>query len=142
MGRPPKYTAEQVAAAIRDSNGFVTVAAENLGCTLKTIYRYINKYRVCQQARDQAREKMTDYAEGVLFKLIQSENVAATIFYLKCHGKPRGYLERQVTQHEFAGVKEISGRVIFGWEQADDPNAPGAVQLDDNDDNDPAADAP
>jgi hypothetical protein len=35
-----------------------------------------------------------DFAESQLFKSIQNGSDTATIFYLKCKGKKRGYIDR------------------------------------------------
>ena len=90
-----KFTAKQVADAIRECQGFVTKAAGKLDCSVATIYNYVNRYQSVQEARDESREAMLDFAEGKLLSLIRKGNVAATIFFLKTQGKSRGYIERQ-----------------------------------------------
>ena len=88
-------SAKQYAKALRDANGFVTQAAENLNCTRWAVYKAIKKFPSVAEAKEDAREAMTDTAEGALNKLINEGNVAAIIFYLKTQGKQRGYVERQ-----------------------------------------------
>jgi len=96
-----RYTAEQMAAAIVDAGGFITRAAKALGCSPRTVYRYAEKYITVRHAIETAREERIDWAEDHLFKLIAKGNVAATIFYLKCQAKDRGYIER--IQQEITG---------------------------------------
>ncbi len=100
MGNPKgstakRYTADEVAQAIRDAGGFLTLAAKNLGCSRVTVWRYCRDYAACKEAQEDSRERMKDVAEGKLFGLINSGNVTAIIFYLKTQAKDRGYVERQ-----------------------------------------------
>ena len=59
-----RYTSQQVADALTQAKGFVSVAARNLGCTDQTVRNYIERYAACKQAVTDAREAMIDYAEG------------------------------------------------------------------------------
>ncbi len=90
-----KYTEAQVIGAIRKNRGLITQTAETLGCTSKGAYDYVHRSAAIRTALEEAREAGLDRAEAVLFQLIDEKNVAATIFYLKCVGKKRGYIERQ-----------------------------------------------
>jgi|TARA_R100000049_G_C1914630_1_gene61203 hypothetical protein len=90
-----KFTAKEVADAITQAKGFITVAARRLGCRRDTIYRYIKEYASVREAKDDAREIMLDITEGKLFEQIQEGNMTAIIFHLKTQGKGRGYIERQ-----------------------------------------------
>ena len=101
-------TAEQVIAAIKDSRGFASKAADILGVSRSTFYRYLDKYATAKQALQDTREKRHDYVENQLMKLIDSGNVASTIFYLKTQCKSRGYVERQEVTGKEGGPVEIS----------------------------------
>ena len=48
-----------------------------------------------REVAEQAAETLTDLAEQELYKLIKQGDKPAIIFYLKCKGKDRGYIERQ-----------------------------------------------
>lgn len=89
-----KYSAEDMATALRDAKGMVTVAASKLGCSQQTIRNYAARYASVQTAIDESREQMLDVAELQLAKQINSGNISAIIFYLKTIGKRRGYIER------------------------------------------------
>ncbi len=100
MGNPKgstdkRYTADEVAQAIRKAGGFLTLAAQNLGCSRVTVWRYCRDFATCKEAQDDARERTKDLAEGNLLQLIRAGNVTAIIFYLKTQAKDRGYVERQ-----------------------------------------------
>jgi hypothetical protein len=96
-----RYTAKQVAEAVREARGFITVAAEALGCHRSTVQRYVNEYATVQDALEDAREKRHDFVENKLMAAINDGNVTAMIFYLKTQCKDRGYVERY--QQEVTG---------------------------------------
>ena len=85
---------EHVAQALLNSKGFVSAAAKALNSTRAVIDHYIEEYEVVQDALVVAREDVTDMVEAKLLQLIQADNVPAITFYLKCHGKDRGYVDR------------------------------------------------
>ena len=59
-------------------------------------YHYMWKliYPEYQAGCESVTNTMLDIAESQLFKHIRSGNLTAIIFYLKCLGKPRGYVDR------------------------------------------------
>lgn len=124
-GHNGRYTAEQMVTAIREEEGFITRAARKLGCSPRTIYNYAKRYITVQQAMDDAREERIDWVEDKLFGQIENGNVTAMIFYLKCQGKGRGYIDRQVIEHSASG--EIKLRVVYD-EGPDSPPAPAAPE--------------
>jgi hypothetical protein len=99
MAKQNGRTAKQYAKAITEARGFISVAAKRLGCSRSTMYRAIDKYPTVAEAVEDARESMTDLAEGKLVEQINGGNTTAIIFYLKTQGKKRGYVER----HEHTG---------------------------------------
>lgn len=66
MARTQEYTAEEVVAAIRESNGVVKTAAANLGCDPSTVYRYANRYVTVQEALEESRKNLATEAEGYM----------------------------------------------------------------------------
>ena len=99
MGQTARFTAQQVADALIQAKGFISIAALNLGCANNTVRNYIEKYAICKQACTDARETMIDVTEGRLYQEINAGNITAIIFFLKTQAKHRGYVERQ----EFTG---------------------------------------
>lgn len=100
LGAKQRYTVKEVKKALQEAKGFLTVAADSLGCTYITVLNYISRYPELDEIRKEAREKMKDYAETTLLSKIQKGDVACLLFFLKCQAKERGYVERQ----EIAGV--------------------------------------
>lgn len=95
MAKPEKFTAEEMAQALTEAKGFISVVAKRLGCNQSTVRNYIARYACCREAVENSREAMKDFAESKLFKLVDEENITAIIFYLKTQGRDRGYIERQ-----------------------------------------------
>ena len=50
MGQTARFTAQQVADALTQAKGFISIAAINLGCANNTVRNYIEKYAICKQA--------------------------------------------------------------------------------------------
>ncbi len=111
-------TAKQYADAIREARGIVSVAARRLGCTRPAIYAAKNKYVSVGEAFDEAREAMTDFTEGKLYKKINDEDAASIFFYLKTQGKKRGYVEKVQVEHviaqEVEAMLEAIGALVDG----------------------------
>jgi hypothetical protein len=107
MARPPKYTAEEVAAAITEARGMLTIAARKLGCKYDTIRAYIDKYDTVKLVYHEATEQMLDAVELALYdEAVNKRNTAALIFLAKTKGKSRGYVER--TEHVDIDVSQLS----------------------------------
>ena len=109
-----RFTAQQVADALTQAKGFVSVAARNLGCADNTVRNYMERYAVCKQAVTDARESMIDIAEGRLYQNINSGDNTAIIFFLKTQAKHRGYIERYEQRTEVSGPNgdDIPIRVV------------------------------
>lgn len=105
-------TAKETVDAIRSSKGFITTVAKRLNCSRQHVYNLIKKYASAKEALDDEREQLKDFAESKLFKMIDSENMTAIIFYLKTQAKDRGYVERQ----EVTGAdgKELEIKIVGG----------------------------
>jgi hypothetical protein len=108
-------SATKAIAAAQGSKGFITTIAKNLDCSRTHVYNLIEKYPSFRQAIVDERESLKDFAEGALLKEINGGNITAIIFYLKCQGKDRGYVERT----EITG-KDGGPLIVVNWD--DDAN--------------------
>jgi hypothetical protein len=95
--RKPKYTTEQIVAALKDSKGAVYVAAERLGCDPDTIYRRVRRSKLVARVLETERGKVIDSAELKLYTAVLNGEPWAIAMVLKTIGKDRGYYER--TEH-------------------------------------------
>ena len=85
----------QIEKALQATGGFMSLAAQRLGCSYKTVWRRVQGSAKLQAALTEICDKKQDVAEAALMKAIGSGEAWAVCFYLKCKGKARGYVERQ-----------------------------------------------
>lgn len=98
--RLKRYTDKEIIAALRDSGGLVEIAARELGCIPKTIYRRIQKSEKVSSAIASEREYSIDLAERNLRRGLASGEQWATVHALRYLGAKRGYIEKQQIEHE------------------------------------------
>ncbi|MBT6050198.1 MAG: hypothetical protein HOG49_25660 [Candidatus Scalindua sp.] len=89
-----KYTTEEVIDALKECHGMQTYAAKKLGCTYKTVWQYIQDFPKIAEALVEIHESSIDTAELKLMAKIKEGDMTAIIFYLKCKGKKRGFIDR------------------------------------------------
>ena len=94
MGNQPKFTVAKIEEALRRAGGIRSAAAQMLECSPGTIRNYIDRHPELAKAEAEILDVNLDLAESKLLKAIESGNMTAIIFYLKCKGKDRGYTER------------------------------------------------
>lgn len=104
---------DEIAEALEQSSGLQTSAAvwlfkrKNAKIDRSTISKRIKNSEVLQDVLKSIDEKTLDFAEGKLFEHMQSGNLTAIMFYLKCKGKQRGYIEKREISGDFkAEVRE------------------------------------
>lgn len=84
--------------AFEKTLGVVTPAAQMIGVKRSTIYRWREMYPEFDRACKEISEMAVDFVETKMFKKIESGGKGSEtlmIFYLKCKGKHRGYVEKQ-----------------------------------------------
>jgi predicted transcriptional regulator len=109
---------EEYAAALREAKGMVSIAARRLGVSHQAVSQRVAKHPTLRDARDEAREEMTDIAELRLYERIQAGEGWAVCFYLKTQGKERGYVER-TEEH-----RAVTGDIRIRIEAVDDRSDP------------------
>jgi len=97
-----RYSLDEVAEALRKTDGLVTYAAKRLKCTYQTVIHYIARYPELEEVREQAREGLIDLSESKLVSKIKAGNLDAVKYHLDRIGKKRGYVVRS----ELAGVSD------------------------------------
>ena len=91
MKKPDRSTIEK---AIVMAFGNLSTASKSLQVERATLYSWIEQEGL-NEAVAEGRNRRLDFAESMLDKAMQSENMSAIIFFLKTQGKSRGYVERQ-----------------------------------------------
>tara|TARA_R110000772_G_scaffold51709_9_gene118615 strand:+ start:969 stop:1364 length:396 start_codon:yes stop_codon:yes gene_type:complete len=82
-------------AAMEKSLGVVSSAAKAAGISRDTHYRWMKEDEEYANQANDLSEVALDFAESSLHRQIQGGQTAATIFFLKCKGRGRGYIEKQ-----------------------------------------------
>jgi Bacterial regulatory protein, Fis family len=94
MPKSPRYKKAEIAEALRRTLGVRSAAANALGCVPATITKYLKQYPDLADVQREAEASAIDLAESKLYKLIQSGNLTAIMFFLRTKGRGRGYNER------------------------------------------------
>ena len=81
--------------ALEKSLGIVTTACKNVNIHRDTYYEWLKKDKEFKKKVKELENVALDFAESQLHKQIAKGNPLSTMFYLKCKGKKRGYIEQQ-----------------------------------------------
>ena len=95
MAKTKRVTDKEIAECLEVNKGMVGAVAKALGYTSAGIYKRISESKMLQDVKKEIEHEFLDFAEGMLIKKIKDENLGAIIFYLKCKGKERGWVERK-----------------------------------------------
>ena len=96
------YKAQDFVDAIPGSGGIISAIAQRVGCNWYTAKRYIEKYPTVRRAYDDECEKISDLAETVIIKDIQTGSVQTAKWYLTMKGRGRGYAKTE--RNELVGA--------------------------------------
>jgi hypothetical protein len=115
MAGKPRYTAEQVIAALEQTKGMLFLASRVLGCSHDTVVNYIKRYPSVRQVSEQLRGELVDTAELKLWQSVQKGEQWGVTLVLKTLGKDRGYVERQ--EQSGPGGQAVDIRVVYEEQQ-------------------------
>jgi len=98
--RPLAISDEQIIEALEKSAGMQTEAARKLDMSYDTFWRRVAKSETLKAKITEINERALDFAESKLLQTMKNDSepkvqLTALIFFLKCKGKRRGYVERQ-----------------------------------------------
>lgn len=98
--RPNAQRKKDMLKALRARLGIVSPALEIADICHHSHYDWINPERPVYdsdyaKAVAEIMDAQVDFVESKLFQNVDKGDTAAQIFYLKCKGKKRGYIERQ-----------------------------------------------
>lgn len=88
------YKQSVIAGELKRNKGRVASAAKALAVSKKTLEKYILKSKVLKDIVTQVVEEDIDKVEDELDKQIEKGNMTAILFYLKCKGRERGWIEK------------------------------------------------
>ena len=95
----------EVEEAIWHSEGQYSNIARRLRCSVEHVKGILKRNRLLNMEFREFRERITDEVEGCLLTKIRNGDTVATLFYLKCHAKERGYIEKVENVALRRGVK-------------------------------------
>jgi predicted transcriptional regulator len=95
-----KLTTSKIKAALLETGGIVTQAAEILGCSRAAVYDFIKRTPGIKEWIEEIREEILDAAESTIVLAIMGGNLEVARWYLSKMGTGRGYVER----HQFQQV--------------------------------------
>ena len=98
-----------VEEAIWFSEGLISAVARRLKVSVFHVQNIFKRHKLLEQEFTEFRERITDEVEGHLLEKIRNGDTIATLFYLKCHGKARGYIDRETA---VAGKRGVKMRVV------------------------------
>lgn len=96
-----RATDSDIEEALRACKAIITASclwlAKNKGIQMRhqSMSARIAKSERLQTVREEVEFSTLDFAESKLLQLLDAGDKTAIIFYLKCKGKSRGYIERQ-----------------------------------------------
>lgn len=80
------------------SHGVVSVIAKRMGVNRRTVYRAKKKWAAIDEAIQDEKETLKDFAESKIYQHISRNNIAMTIFYAKTQMQDRGYVEKLIIE--------------------------------------------
>lgn len=80
--------------ALEKSLGVVSNACAQVNLSRRQHYDWMKDDEEYRKAVLDVKNICLDFAESKLFSQMKKENMTAIIYYLKCHGKDRGYTEQ------------------------------------------------
>ena len=110
------FSDDEIEEALHKTHGLLASAARLLSSfddgrkiTKQGLRKRVKNSEYLTEILNDENEAMLDYAEAKLFQNIKDGDKTSLIFYLKCKGKERGYIERS----EFIGKQnvEFSGKI-------------------------------
>lgn len=75
--------------------GIITATCKAVGISRNTFYEWLKADKSFAIDVTELNEQQIDFTESKLMSKIRSGNMTAIIFFLKCKGKARGWVERQ-----------------------------------------------
>jgi hypothetical protein len=132
MSGKERYTPEQVCEALRRAHGLKNAAAGALGCSMRTIGRYIRVHPEVRETYEEVKGLFVDKAELRLMEAVDEGVWDAVQYTLLTLGKRRGYVlgdgpRRPI--HDDEAMEEFEATLIkvYGADagEEDEDNAPG-----------------
>lgn len=93
--------------ALKKHKGLITKACLASGVARRTYYAWYHEDEDFKKAVDSVQDFVLDEVEDCAHQLIEDGNPAMIIFYLKCKGKKRGYIEKQQIEYSTGDLSTL-----------------------------------
>lgn len=97
---------------LSESHGIIKPACAAANVSRQTFYNYCERDPKFKKAYENILEEQIDYVESRLLDSVSAGEVSAQIFFLKCKGKHRGYIEKIENEHTGSLSININRNVI------------------------------
>lgn len=95
--KPPRDTSpERIKKALTAANGNIRKASEMLDLPFDHLYAFLKNDPEFWLLRQRIIDENLDTAEDKLMEQVKGGNLQAIMFFLKCQGKRRGWIERPI----------------------------------------------
>ena len=91
---------------LSNNTGNISESCRKANIGRSTFYLWFNNDSDFKKEVESVREDLLDFAESKLWEKIVSGNLTAIIFYLKCQGQKRGYIDKQYIENATFRVKD------------------------------------
>jgi len=111
-----KVTHKKLMSAIKDSGGIISVIADRLNVTRKTVYDNLENDKEAKEFLQAECETVLDTAENVILEAIKDGDIQTAKWYLGTKGGKRGYnpaLELRGSQTEPITINFIDKESSF-----------------------------
>lgn len=119
MGRRRKYTIKETKTKkaelldmMNNNLGILTPALKSLGIPTGVYYKWLDEDEKFRSEVNEIQTVTLDFVESKLLKLIKEGDKTAIIFYLKCKGKDRGYIEKQYIEQNTTFSEPLKLNII------------------------------
>lgn len=112
MAKKRLLTDDEASTALWECYGNAETAAQMMGVSARTMWRYMEQSDTVRQAAKDGRMRLVSVAQNALHGKILDGDIAAIIFTLKTLGKELGYSERhEVGVHISAELTMLMGKL-------------------------------
>lgn len=101
-----KATDKQIMEALKKYDGNVSETAIALSIARSSLCARIDKSTALKQALEDARGEFLDLGESVLKQNVKAGKEASVFFLLKCWGRSRGWVEKQIVEQTNINLDE------------------------------------
>jgi len=103
MGRNKEFTAQEIIKAMKGTGGILSVVAEKLDCSSKTVQNYIKEYPTIKEAWISERLRLRSAAELTIANHVKNGNLKAAMFIVNQLDPETGEFTPPMMRNEISG---------------------------------------